>query len=265
MFEGFHSERFAVERCNYDKRSKSLTLHFQKWKTADKGKYIEHFSEQNWNSLPEFEKKQHGCKNCQACSVHHFSFQATFPSWANKKKQLHVPLQDATNKIQSRVLKPSGAVNVKPTLKAIKKAANKIYEEINGPFKELFGMSFAKAQTKTPELYLQEKKSHAELKKERREKLRIEKKQIEEQWSKRDCDTMLGTRQTYNQRQEQRLALFFETPEEAENRAAKRKSSEDDGLRKRKRHSPKPEDLEFDKDGILQEVNRMKDGDRVSI
>lgn len=156
MFEGFHSERFAVERCNYDKRSKSLTLHFQKWKTADKGKYIEHFSEQNWNSLPEFEKKQHGCKNCQACSVHHFSFQATFPSWANKKKQLHVPLQDATNKIQSRVLKPSGAVNVKPTLKAIKKAANKIYEEINGPFKELFGMSFAKAQTKTPELYLQE-------------------------------------------------------------------------------------------------------------
>jgi len=132
-------------------------------------------------------------------------------------------------------------------------------------------MSFAKAQTKTPELNLQDKKNplkkqrRAELKKQRREKLRTEREQIEEQWSKRDCDTMLGTWQTYSQRQEQRLALFFEAPEEADNRAAKWKSLEDHGLRKRKRHSPKPEDLQFDKEGVLQEVNEMKDGDRVSI
>lgn len=33
----------------------------------------------------------------------------------------------------------------------------------------------------------------------------------------------------------------------------------------KKRHLPKPEDLEFDKEGLLQEVNGMKDGDRVSI
>ena len=68
---------------------------------------------------------------------------------------------------------------MKPTLKAITKAAHKIYNEINQPFKELFGMSFAKAQTKTPELGLQEKKSTAQLKKERQEKLRQEKKLIE--------------------------------------------------------------------------------------
>lgn len=154
---------------------------------------------------------------------------------------------------------------MKPTLKAIKQAATKIYEDINGPFQEIFGMSFAKAQTKTPELCLQEKKSQAELRKQRREKLRTEKKQIEEQWSNRDCDTMLATRQTYRQRQEQRLALFFETPEDAENRCAKWKSLEDQGLLKRKRHSPKPEDLQFDKDGLLQEVKKMKDGERVSI
>lgn len=111
-------------------------------------------------------------------------------------------------------------------------------------------MSFAKAQTKTPELGLQEKKSTAQLKKQRREKLRQEKKLIEGEWSKRDCDTMLATRQTYKQRQEQRLALFFETPDEAENRAAKRKNLEELGVRKQKRHSPNPDDLEFDKDGL---------------
>ena len=214
----------------YDKGSKVLSAHFKKWKAKDKSQYLDHFSQRNWENLPEIEKKQHEKMNCKACSVHHYSFQS-----------------------------------FKPTLKAIKKAATKIYEEINGPFKELFGMSFATAQTKTPELSLQDKKSKAELKKERREKLRIEKKQIEEQWSKRDCDTMLARRQIYQQRQEQRLALFFETPEEAENRAAKRKNLEDSRLCKRKRHSPKHEDLEFDRDGLLQEVNGMKDGDRVSI
>ena len=126
-------------------------------------------------------------------------------------------------------------------------------------------MSFAKAQTKTPELGLEEKKSTAQLKKQQREKLRQEKKLIEGEWSKRDCDTMLATRQTYKQRQEQRLALFFETPDEAENRAAKRKNLEELGVCKQKRHSPNPDDLEFDKDGLLKEVKGMKDGDKVSI
>ena len=207
-------------------------------------------------------KKQHQRVNCQACDVHHYAFQTLLPPWGKKSSN---GLQNVVNRTQKRVLQPSNASDVRPTLKAIKKAVSIIYNEIDGPFKELFGMSFAKAQTKTSELNLQEKKSQAQLKKERREKLRTEKKQIEEQWSKRDCDTMLGTRQTYSQRQEQRLALFFETPDEAENRAAKRKSLEDHGLRKKKRHSPKPEDLEFDKEGLLQEVNGMKDGDRVSI
>ena len=153
-------------------------------------------------------KKQHQRVNCQACDVHHYAFQTLLPSWGKKSSN---GLQNVVNRTQKRVLQPSNASNVLPTLKAIKKAVSIIYNEIDGPFKELFGMSFAKAQTKTSELNLQEKKSQAQLKKERREKLRTEKKQIEEQWSKRDCDTMLGTQQTYSQQQEQRLALFFET------------------------------------------------------
>ena len=126
-------------------------------------------------------------------------------------------------------------------------------------------MSFAKAQTKTPELGLQEKKPPAQLKEQRREKLRLEKKLIRGEWSKRDCDTMLATRQTYKQQQEQRLPLFFETPDEAENRAAKRKNLEELGVRKRKRHTPNPEYLEFHKDGLLKQAKGMKDGGKVSI
>lgn len=75
---------------------------------------------------------------------------------------------------------------------------------------------------------------------------------------------MLSCRQTYSQRQEQRLSLFFESPGDAEQRANKRKQQEEEGQRKKKRHSPRPEDLDFDKDGLLAKVNKMSDGERVS-
>ena len=76
---------------------------------------------------------------------------------------------------------------------------------------------------------------------------------------------MLSTRQTYKRRQEQHLALFFETPDEAKDRAAKRKNLEKQGANKRNRHSPRPDDLEFDKDGLLQEIKGVKDGDKFSV
>ena len=100
--------------------------------------------------------------NHQGCAVHHYTFQSLFASWG---KNISLKLQQSINKTQSRVLKPSNAANVRPTLKAIKQAATKIYEDINDPLQERFGMSFAKAKTKIPELCLQAKKSQAQLRK----------------------------------------------------------------------------------------------------
>ena len=74
---------------------------------------------------------------------------------------------------------------------------------------------------------------------------------------------MLSTKQTYSQWQEQQLSLFFESPEEAEQRANKRRRQEE-GQWKKKGHSPQPEDLDFDKDGLLEKVNAMRDGEKVS-
>ena len=108
------------------------------------------------------------------------------------------------------------------------------------------------------------KKFRADLKREKRNKSRADKRHIQEQWATMDCDTMLGTRQTYSQLQQQRLLLSFETKEDAENRATKRSLLEEQGLQKKNRHSPKPDHLDFDKDGLLEEVNAMKDGERVS-
>jgi len=138
-----------------------------------------------------------------------------------------------------------------------------VYEKINTSFKKTFGVTFAIAQTSVPELTVQVKKSHADLKREKRNKSRADKKHIQEQWATMDCDTMLATRQTYSQRQQQQLLLSFETREDAGNRANKRALLEEQGQHKKKRHSPKPGSLDFDKDGLLEEVNAMKDGESI--
>ena len=173
-FESPHNERFVVEnRKFYHKRAKILSLNFKKWKTKDKSQYIDHFSHENWKDLPELEKKQHQRVDCQACAVHHDKFQTLFPSWGRKGS---TSLQAAVNRTKEHVLKPSNSENVKPTLKAITKAAHKIYNEISQPFKELFGMSFAKAQTKTPELGLEEREIYCSIKKRTTGKIETRKK-----------------------------------------------------------------------------------------
>ena len=168
-------------------------------------------------------------------------------------------------KINSRFLKLSSAGNVKVTKKALKAATKEVYDRINVPFEKTFGVTFAVAQTSVTELNVQVKKSRAELRREKRDKSRADKIHIQEQWAQKACDTKLGTRQTYSQWSEQRMSLSFESPEEAQNRSNKRALLEEQGQRKKKRHSPRPQDLDFDKDGLLQEVNAMKDGERVSI
>ncbi|KAL9977669.1 hypothetical protein ACROYT_G015099 [Oculina patagonica] len=263
IFKGEHKKRFEVDQYSFNKRSKSIVLHFKKWKTAEREKYIEHFSPNNWEKLTEHEKRQHCRSQCKACDVHHFSIQSLFPLWGNKSKS--VTNQSIYKKVNSRVLKESSAVNVKVTKKAIKAATKEVYDKINTPFEKTFGITFAVAQTSVPELNVQVKKSHAELKRERRNKSRADKKHIQKQWATMDCDTMLGTRQTYSQRQQQRLLLSFETKLDAENRANKRARLEEEGQRKKKRHSPKPDHLNFDKDGLLEEVNTMKDGEMSKI
>ena len=76
---------------------------------------------------------------------------------------------------------------------------------------------------------------------------------------------MLGTRQSFKQRDLQRKSLYFESHEEAKIRTAKWKALEEAGLRKVKRHSPDSSSLDFDKAGLLQEVNAKKGGEKVRI
>lgn len=90
------------------------------------------------------------------------------------------------------------------------------------------------------------------------------KNKIQDEWSKRDCDAMLATWQSFTQRAKQRKSLHIEPSTDASIRAQKCKNQEALGERKHKRHSPTTSSVLFDQDGLLQEVRNMKDGEKVS-
>jgi len=193
--------------------------------------------------------------------VNHLLFQTQFPLKSNRLKGAD-PVATCT-KEAGNLRKTTKAV--KPSKKAIRDTAKSIYLEINEPFKNLYNVNLADAFTKVPETGLARAKTKVQKQKERRESARRFKNSAEEQWSKLDCDTMLGTRQSFKQRDLRRKSLYFESHEEAKIRTSKRKALEEAGLRKKKRHSPDPSSLDFDKAGLLQAVNEMNEGEKVRI
>lgn len=60
-------------------------------------------------------------------------------------------------------------------------------------------------------------------------------------------------------------SLVFWDPRWSQGQGCQRKNLEKQGANKRKRHSPRPDDLQFDKDGLLQEIKGVKDGDKFSV
>ena len=117
----------------------------------------------------------------------------------------------------------SQKIALKPSKKAIQDTAKSIYLKINEPFKNLYNINLADALTKVPETGLTHARTKVQKQKERRESARRFKNSTEKQWSKVDCDTMLGTRQSFKQRDLQRKSLYFESHEEAKIRTTKRK------------------------------------------
>ena len=147
----------------------------------------------------------------------------------------------------------------------VQDVAKNIYLKINELFKNIYNIDLAEALTKVPEVEITKSKTKAQKQKEITVRARQFKIVTEEQRLKVDCDAMLGTCQSYKQRDLERKSLYFESPEEAKTWTNKRKALEEIGLRKAKRHSPDPNSVDFDKEGQIQEIKSMKEGEKVRI
>ena len=126
-------------------------------------------------------------------------------------------------------------------------------------------MDLSQAETKLPELQLQRKQSENQRKEQKRSLQRSDKNSMEQMLANTEADAVLSTRESLSQRGKKRKIQYFEDREEAQQRAKKRKEMEESGERKKKRHSPDPSTLNFDKEGLLETVRQMRHDDVVSL
>ena len=166
-----------------------------------------------------------------------------------------------SKKVSSSLPKPPG----KPTKRALVDATAAVYNTINKPFKELYGVDFSEAQTQVPGLNLQRKLSKQDKRKAVYNIRRQDRDRVAKLLADTEADGVLSTRQSLSQRNKKRKIQYFESRDDAEDRAAKRRQMENSGEREKKRHSPQPATINFDKEGLLAEVNKMHDGDQVHI
>lgn len=152
MLDGAARSTFAIDKTTFLKRARVIYELFRKMNSKRRNEYLKCFSTEEWTSLPQSQKSQHTLSNCRGCEVHHFAVQSLFPSTGKLKPQkvIQEALAASGNTVNSKT---------KPTQKAIKTAVKHIYSKINGPFENVFNISFAEAQTKVSELELQRKKS----------------------------------------------------------------------------------------------------------
>lgn len=201
-----NKEAFVVSQNTFDKRLPALLQNFNKWRGEEKSEFLDHFSSAAWSSLSALKKGLHSISNCKECHVNHVVFQSLFPLRTNRLRgsdPLPVSAKEAANlRKTTKAVKPSKAT-VKDTVK-------NSYLKINEPFKNLYNIDLAEALAKVPEIGLTKSKTKVQKQKETRETVRRMKNKTEEQWSKVDCDTMLGTRQSFRQRDLQRKSLYFE-------------------------------------------------------
>ena len=152
---------------------KGLFVRWNKDNSVANKTYQDTFSVQNWGKLSKAKKEQHMLIKCKGCYHHHSQIQASFPV---KSKQL----------IASAKENPFYVADNIPQQKPgkLKDITKNIYNSVNRSFEKSYGLSFAEAQTKVPELKLTRRQDQNERKNERRQNYRKIKTVIEDEWKK---------------------------------------------------------------------------------
>ena len=235
---------------------------FRNWnrrKYDDKKTHYETFSVEKWNSLNESKKKEHRVRDCMGCAQSYKSVRILFPVKCRR-------LQDISQTINIQQQLSSSANSQRSySVKEIRRETEAVFDHISNKFESKYSISFAEAIHKSPEINLCRKENRAEKKKAARKQARQHKRKVEEQWQKSDVDVFLGCRQSYSQRQELRMATFYESPKAAYERSLKRKNLEEQGARKNKRHARRWQDIDFDKEGLLQEISKTPTESKVRL
>nr|XP_047131932.1 uncharacterized protein LOC124810996 [Hydra vulgaris] len=147
----------------------------------------------------------------------------------------------------------------------MKETCKSVLENINTSWNSLYDTPFLKVLSKLPSTNLVEKLSSADKKKKLRKSHRKLKATIENHWEKysKDTNTLFGVRQSRSSYLKIRSSLHFESKKDAVKRTTCFTSNAIG--QKRKRHSPNPNNIDFNKVEMLNEVQKMKKGSEINL
>lgn len=173
------ADAFAIEFLKFQKKIPALRNMFSSWnprKKAEKEKYLETFSIQNWVKMAPSLKTEHSFENCKGCYHRYAETQALLPVKSNQFVGIakEYPFFVADKEVK---IKPCKAGETKDIARAL-------YHKIDATFQKVCSTSFGDVLTKLPELQLQKRKSPTETKRERRTIYKNYKQKVEDEWEK---------------------------------------------------------------------------------
>jgi hypothetical protein len=140
------------------------------------------------------------------------------------------------------------------TKKNLKEFGQNIYSAFDEKCKENFKKSFSDILVMVPEAGLEKKQSPEDKRKIKRISQRKTKEEIEKKMTENDTDIHLSSRQSFKNRNVQRLALAFESKEEA-NQRIKKASPES----RNRSHTIAIENIEGDLDRLMEDIKSWSD------
>ena len=242
------SDAFRIDYRQFQRSLQTLKQIFSRWgrdKAGEKQRYMSTFSATNWTKLSMAKKEQHTFSKCKGCFHSFTEIQGMFPVKSPKFK-------NAANENPFYI--------AKNLPKILGDSTKIIYNSVNKPFERTFGVSFAEAQTKVPELHLQFKKIKYERKAELRQTYTKVKKTIQERWNETSVERCYGTRQSLKACNTERLSLGFESVRSAKERTDKMHSSISCGKSKPKKHAGDFSLAAWDKERMKTEFNNYPEG-----
>ncbi|XP_065681593.1 uncharacterized protein LOC136095227 [Hydra vulgaris] len=268
-YEHFISQfqHIIINEKYFHKKSHDLTTFLKKhvWGGDERTKFIKRYSQYEWQKLDPFIQKEHTLNGCSLCKKDK-NPENVFPSSViHRPKKSNSPLSNIANifttdsQARNNILSFKNS-NVAPlsfskvdipftknSLPYMKETCKSVLENINTSWNSLYDTPFLKIKKKL-------RKSHRKLN-----------ATIENHWEKysKDTNTLFGVRQSRSTYLKIRSSLHFESKKDAVKRTTCFTSNAIG--QKRKRHSPNPNNIDFNKVEMLNEVQKMKKGSEINL
>jgi hypothetical protein len=246
---------------SYDAFSKNITrlqsylTQNKYWKSGnangEKRLFMQQYSLKSWCALSNTERNLHSVKNCAQC-------ESVNPSVASLHKSISATTENIMLKTESLVQEIKSM-----TPNRVANASTQMMNILEPIFENNFSISLKNAASSR--YNLTEKKSSAEKFKEKVKEGRKSSQNISNLLSNEmEIDTFLSSGTSYNQRDRDRLAAYFETPQAAKQRSEKDSKKVTTEKKKRQKHVGNIENYNFDRADFLKYIKTLPTGAKVS-